>query len=49
MRVDIGDVKINYVIDGDGPAIVLTHGLGGDLGSWEMTAAALRDLWGAKT
>lgn len=45
MRVDVGEVEINYVTEGEGPAVVLTHGLGGDIGSWETTAAALRDRY----
>lgn len=45
MRTTVGEVQINYLREGDGPAVVLTHGLGGDLESWQPLAEALRDRY----
>ncbi len=41
MRTQTGDIAINYEIGGDGPDLVLTHGMGGRLQDWDATAAAL--------
>lgn len=35
MRKTIGDLTVNYSIDGEGPPLVLVHGAGADLISWE--------------
>lgn len=34
-EVEVNDVKINYVLEGEGAVIVFIHGLGEDLESWE--------------
>lgn len=41
MRADIGDLQLHYDVAGEGSAVVLTHGLGGDLHYWDATVAAL--------
>jgi pimeloyl-ACP methyl ester carboxylesterase len=40
-------IRIHYQMDGEGPALVLHHGLGGSLGVWRQLgyAAALRDTY----
>ena len=43
MRISVGDVTLNYEVLGQGPPIVLTHGLGGTLKNWEETAHELSD------
>lgn len=44
-RIAVGDVWLNYAVAGEGPAIVLTHGLGGSLDAWESLAARLSDRY----
>ena len=41
------NIRIHYEIDGDGPALVLHHGLGGSLEAWRQLGyvAALRDTY----
>jgi 3-oxoadipate enol-lactonase len=41
MRIAAGSLQLNYDSAGDGSAVVLTHGLGGDLGYWDATVDAL--------
>lgn len=45
MRVAVGEIEINYVLEGEGRTVVLTHGLGEDLGTWEEAARTLRDRY----
>lgn len=45
MRVAVGEITINYVLEGEGRIVVLTHGLGEDLGTWEEAARLLRDRY----
>jgi 3-oxoadipate enol-lactonase len=40
-RVPVGDVRINYVVSGDGPAVVLIHGWALSLREWDDQVAAL--------
>jgi pimeloyl-ACP methyl ester carboxylesterase len=43
-RIEIGDVEIAYEdTGGDGPAVVLVHGLGGSAYAWWAQLGALRD------
>lgn len=35
-RVNIGKIKLNYEIDGEGEAVVFIHGLGSSLEDWEL-------------
>jgi pimeloyl-ACP methyl ester carboxylesterase len=39
--VDVGGVAINYTDMGDGPAVLLIHGSGADIGAWQPLSAAL--------
>lgn len=39
----VNGVRLCYERSGHGPVVVLTHGLGGSLESWQPTADALRD------
>jgi 3-oxoadipate enol-lactonase len=41
MRVDIGGISLNYLLEGDGTPLVLTHGLGDDLRFWDGVASEL--------
>lgn len=41
MRIEIGDVSLNYELEGTGTPLVLTHGLGDDLRFWDAVAPAL--------
>ena len=41
MRAQVNGIGINYHIEGHGPDVVLTHGIGGRLDHWERTTAAL--------
>ena len=41
MRVNVGGTQINYEISGQGPVLVLTHGLGGCLDAGQPLADAL--------
>lgn len=41
MRIAAGNLHLNYDSTGDGSTVVLTHGLGGELGYWDAAAAAL--------
>ena len=34
--------RLHYVLEGDGPTIVLSHALGSDLGMWDEVAAELK-------
>ena len=43
MRVDVAGTQINYELSGQGPVLVLTHGLGGSLEAWQPLADALDD------
>ena len=36
---------LRYQVAGSGPAVALTHGLGGHLDSWEPTVATLQDRY----
>ena len=45
MQIDVGGSAINYAISGEGPALVLTHGLGGSLEAWQPLAKALGDRY----
>jgi pimeloyl-ACP methyl ester carboxylesterase len=36
---------LNYVLEGAGPPVVLIHGVGADLGSWDEVAKRLRERW----
>jgi len=42
VRIDVGEITLNYESAGEGPAVVLTHGLGGSVGAWETLAERLR-------
>ena len=39
----VNAVRLCYQVSGEGPVVVLTHGLGGNLESWQPTAEALQD------
>ncbi len=41
----VNGVRLHYEVSGGGPVIVLTHGLGGNLESWQPTAEALEDSY----
>lgn len=41
MRIDAGGVTLNYLLEGDGTPLVLTHGLGDTLRFWDPVAPAL--------
>ena len=41
MRTKINGVSLNYEITGEGRTLVLTHGIGGSLGSWSNVAPRL--------
>lgn len=43
MRIRAGEIALNYELEGRGPTLVLTHGIGGRLEEWDATVAALRD------
>ena len=43
MRIQADDIHLNYEREGQGPTLVLTHGIGGRLEDWGDTVAALRD------
>ncbi len=45
MRIELDGVPINYEVSGTGPALVLTHGLGGSLDAWQSFATALQDRY----
>jgi 3-oxoadipate enol-lactonase len=45
MQVTRDGVPINYEVSGSGPALVLTHGLGGSLEAWQSFATALEDRY----
>ena len=45
MRIQAGDIQINYELEGDGPTVVLTHGLGSDVSGWQAASDALRDRY----
>ena len=34
MFIDLGDTRLHYVSTGEGPPVVLLHGLGGSLHAW---------------
>jgi pimeloyl-ACP methyl ester carboxylesterase len=40
---ELPDARVHYTRDGDGPALVLVHGTGGDSGQWADAVAALSD------
>lgn len=40
-QVEVFGQKINYVEAGTGPAVILLHGLGGDLSNWAFTTPVL--------
>jgi 3-oxoadipate enol-lactonase len=39
----IGKYDINYIDEGEGPPVLLIHGLAGDLSAWKPQVAALRE------
>ncbi|MBI2906473.1 MAG: alpha/beta fold hydrolase [Chloroflexi bacterium] len=39
MRLDLGDISINYELTGKGKLLTLVHGLGGSIASWESQVA----------
>jgi len=41
MRVEAGEISLNYELDGSGTPLVLTHGLGDDLHFWDNVAPVL--------
>ena len=41
MKVVRGGIEINYVVEGAGPPVMLVHGVGADLRSWDAIAARL--------
>lgn len=43
--VDLGDVRLHFVDEGSGPAIVFLHGLAADLSTFAAQAAFLRDRY----
>ena len=43
MQKQIGDLNVNYRIDGNGPPLVLVHGGGADLISWEEMVPGLAE------
>ena len=42
---NVNGVRLCYGLSGSGPVIVLTHGLGGSLESWQPTVEALEDSY----
>lgn len=41
MRIPVGEISLNYELDGSGTPLVLTHGLGDSLRFWDPVAPAL--------
>ncbi|HMK67612.1 MAG TPA: alpha/beta fold hydrolase, partial [Stellaceae bacterium] len=41
MKTTSGGIEINYVVEGAGPPVMLVHGVGSDLRSWDAIAARL--------
>ncbi len=41
MRADVGEITLNYELEGSGTPLVLTHGLGDDLHFWDGIAPQL--------
>jgi 3-oxoadipate enol-lactonase len=41
MRARVGDIELNYESAGEGTTLVLTHGLGNDLGFWDAVVPQL--------
>ena len=41
MRIPVGDITLNYTLEGTGTPLVLTHGLGDSLRFWDGVAPAL--------
>ena len=41
MQAQVGDLNVSYIIDGAGPPLVLAHGGGADLISWEEMSPGL--------
>jgi 3-oxoadipate enol-lactonase len=44
-QVDVDDVTLHYEVEGDGPTVLLIHGLAGDSTAWAPQVAALRDRY----
>jgi hypothetical protein len=40
-RIDIGDVELTYIEQGEGPLVVLVHGALGDCRTWSRQVALL--------
>ena len=43
MNKQIGDLDVSYEVEGDGPPLLLLHGGGADMVSWEELVPLLRD------
>ena len=41
MRARIGDLEVNYAVEGTGPPVILIHGAGADLLTWDEIAPIL--------
>src|SRR5262252_5683099 len=45
MKIKANGIEINYVIEGEGPLVTMSHSLACDLSMWDEQARALRDRY----
>ena len=45
LTLDANGETLNYITEGDGPAVLLIHSMGADVSMWRDQIAALRDRY----